>query len=124
MSTLRELLDAVEEADKKSALAGQVARVANDALEAAKTELQAAMVAQGTDIARKEGFTVTNKDKERPNVVDWEAFYGYVKRSGNLHLFERRVSSKAFSEIMESRKGKDMPGVNVFQYQQLQIRRG
>jgi hypothetical protein len=124
MKTLRELLDDVEELDKVNALASQAARAASDELEAAKSLLQNAMVEQGTDIVRKDGFTVTNVDKERPQVVDWDAFYPYVKRSGNMQLFERRISSKAYAEIIESRKGKEIPGVIPFQYQQLQIRRG
>lgn len=124
MTTLRELLDNVEVLDKDAALANQAARVATQALDAAKQLLQEAMAEQGTDIVRKEGFTVTNVEKHRPNVVDWDAFYAYVKRTGALHLLERRVSSKAYSEVLESRKGKDVPGVNDFTYQQLQIRRG
>lgn len=124
MTTLRELLDEVEKLDIEAAHANQAARVASEALEGAKQLLMSAMEEQGTDIVRKEGFTVTLNDKERPNVVDWDAFYQYVKRSGNLQLFERRVSSKAYSEIMESRKSKPMPGVNPFKYRTLAVRRG
>ena len=124
MTTLRELLDRVEELDKQAAHANQAARVASEELEAAKSLLASAMEEQGTDIVRKEGFTVTLNDKERPNVVDWDAFYQYVKRSGNLQLFERRVSSRAYSEIMESRKSKPMPGVTTFKYRALAVRRG
>ncbi len=124
MKTLRELLDDVEVLDKENAQASSAARAASDALEAAKQILQSAMLEQGTDIVRKDGFTVTNVDKERPHVLDWDAFYPYLKRSGNMHLLERRVSAKAYAEIMESRKGKEIPGVTEYKYQQLQIRRG
>lgn len=124
MTTLRELLDEVEAADKDAALASQAARVAAEKLDAAKLLLQLKMQEEGTDIVRKDGFTVSNISKSRPHVVDWDAFYVYVKRSGNLHLLERRVSAKAYSEILESRKAKPVPGVNNFEYQALQIRRG
>lgn len=124
MKTLREALEAVELADQEYAIAGAAARAANDALEAAKAELQGLMVEQGTDIARNEHITVTNVEKERPHVQDWDAFYGYLKRSGDLYLLERRVSSKAFKEVLDLRNGKDLPGVSTFKYQQLSIRRG
>ncbi len=124
MKTLRELLDDVEQLDKISAQANQAARVASENLEGAKSLLMDAMKEQGTDIVRKDGYTATLSDKQRPHVIDWDAFYTFVKRGGHLQLFERRISSKAFTELLESRKSKPIPGANTFDYQTLNIRRG
>ena len=124
MTTLREALDAVTQADAANAVAGAAARATAEALEAAKATLQGLMEEQGTDIARNEDITVTIVDKARPHVQDWDAFYSYLKRSGALQLLERRVSAKAFTEVLESRGGKDVPGVSTYDYKQLSIRRG
>lgn len=124
MATLRELLDAVEKADNVNATAGAAARAAHDKLEIAKQALQDAMIEQGTDVAKKPGLTVTLKPKSRPNVQDWDAFYAFIKRYNHFQLLERRVSGKAFEEVLLSRKGKEVPGTTVFEYQQLSITRG
>lgn len=123
MSTLRELLDAVEVADQEYAIAAGVARAALERLEAAKSSLMTAMNEQGTDIARKEDFRVTIVPKARPNVLDWAAFYAYILESGNPQLLERRVSAKAYEELALQR-GETLPGTDIFEYQSLQIRRG
>lgn len=122
--TLKELIEGVEVADKAYALASQSQRVAAEQLEQAKALLLNEMQTQGTETARVEGFTVSRVAKERPHVQDWDAFYAFIKRSGHLQLFERRVSSKAFKEVLELRNGKDLPGVSTFRYEALQTRRG
>lgn len=122
--TLGQALAAVEEADKNYATASAVSKSCNELLDAAKAALQELMLAQGTDTARNENITVTIVDKERPHVQDWDAFHKFLRRTGDLQLLERRVAAKAFTEILEKRNGKELPGVTVFKYQQLSIRRG
>lgn len=124
MKTLGEALADVEEADKKYVVSSAETKSLNEKLDAAKAALQELMLSQGTDIARNENITVNIVDKERPHVQDWEAFHAFLRRSGDLQLLERRVSAKAFTEILEKRNGKELPGVTVFKYQQLSIRRG
>lgn len=122
--TLKELVDAVEAADKAHALAAQSERAASEELEQSKAALLKEMQDQGTEIARVQGFTVSRVPKERPHVLDWEKFYAFLKRSGHLQLLERRVSSKAFKEVLELRNGEDLPGVSTYRYEALQTRRG
>lgn len=122
--TLKELVDAVETADKAHALAAQAERGASEELERCKAALLKEMQDQGTEITRVDGFTASRVQKERPHVLDWEKFYGYLKRSGNLQLLERRVSSKAFKEVLDMRDGEDLPGVSTYRYEALQTRRG
>lgn len=47
-----------------------------------------------------------------PQVQDWEAFYGYVRKTKRTDLMQRRLSEGAIAEILDS--GKTVPGVVPF----------
>lgn len=120
MSTLRELLDAVEELDREYATASGLARAAQERLDAAKQALMEEMVVQGTTTASKDGFKVKIEDKARPKVLDWPLFYAYILETGYTQLLERRVSAKAYEELALQR-GEVLPGTDIYEYQQLKI---
>lgn len=50
--------------------------------------------------------------KDVPQVKDWEAFHGFVKKTGFFHLLQKRLSSQAVDEVLES--GKTIPGLEIF----------
>ena len=47
-----------------------------------------------------------------PTVVDWPALYSYIRKTDSFELLERRVSSVAYREHLES--DKEVPGVDPF----------
>lgn len=49
-----------------------------------------------------------------PSVVDWGKLMRYIARHKAFHLFEKRVSKSAWVEEVESRRGRDLPGVESF----------
>lgn len=51
--------------------------------------------------------------KEVPQVEDWDAFYKYVKKTGQFDLMQRRLTDAAIKERWEH--GKEIPGVKHFQ---------
>lgn len=55
---------------------------------------------------------VTVVTKEIPKVEDWDAFYKYVKKTGNFDLMQRRLTDAAVKERWEA--GKEVPGVGHF----------
>lgn len=55
---------------------------------------------------------VTVVTKEIPQVKDWEAFYKYVKKTGQFDLLQRRLTDAAIKERWEN--GKEIPGVEHF----------
>lgn len=59
---------------------------------------------------KKANVRVTTK--EVPQVHDWEAFYGYVRKTKRTDLMQRRLSEASISEIIDS--GKAVPGVQLF----------
>lgn len=56
---------------------------------------------------------VTVVTKEIPQVEDWDAFYKYVKKTGNFDLMQRRLTDAAVKERWGA--GKEIPGVKHFQ---------
>jgi hypothetical protein len=47
-----------------------------------------------------------------PQVKDWEAFYKYVKKTGNFDLMQKRLTDTAIKERWDA--GQEVPGVEHF----------
>ena len=56
-----------------------------------------------------------------PKVVDWNAFYGYIKKTDGFHMLERRPSRAAFRELYKAHK--PVPGVEAVEYDEVRTRR-
>lgn len=54
-----------------------------------------------------------------PQVEDWEAFYGYVRKKKNFGLLQRRVSIKAIEELWEDKQV--VPGVVRFNIKKVSL---
>jgi hypothetical protein len=121
MSTLGELLAAVVEADNEASVHRSRLAEADRFLKEAEETLLNAMKEQGVDKVRNDQLTVTLVEKTRPHVTDWETFYKVVSK--HPQLLERRVSAKPFAELLENRRGKAIPGVELYTYETLQKRR-
>lgn len=117
MATLGELLNAVVEADNAASVIRAQLNEADRALREAEEVLLLAMQQEGIDRVRNDHLTVTLATKSRPHVVDWDLFYQTVKK--HPQLLERRVSAKPFAELLESRKGRPIPGVQLYEYASL-----
>jgi len=122
--TIRELVEEVKAADETVARANEAAKLAQQVLDERKDALLAALQAEGLDSAKVDGFSATIRPKRRYGGTDWEKLYAYLKRSGDMQLLERRLSTKACDELIEHRGGKEIPGVSLYEYQALQTRRG
>ena len=91
-----------------------------------KDELELKLIemldALGTDQSRSDLATATITETVVPNVEDWEAFYRYVSREKAFFLLERRVSSTAYRDTLQARKGRKLPGVESFTKRTLSLR--
>lgn len=56
-----------------------------------------------------------------PSVTDWDAFYEYVKENDALYLFEKRVASAPWRELVES--GEQIPGTEPFTKRSINLRK-
>lgn len=60
--------------------------------------------------------------KLRVSIQDFDALQTFVIRKKALHLFERRISTKAFTEMKESLGNKDIPGLSSFEQPALSVK--
>ena len=77
--------------------------------------------AEGTDRGASKKASVSISETEEPDVVDWDAFCAFAKRTGNMHLFQRRVSAPAWRELRAKKKS-EVPGLEVFKKRSLNLR--
>lgn len=117
-----------ELADRIYAMGDDVAK-AEAAAEAVKNERKALesslmnlMAEQQIDSVRGEFATCSISDTTRASIVDFAAFEKFCLRKKSLHLFEKRVAQKALQE-MEETMGKEVPGLQRFTTQRLNVRK-
>ena len=58
---------------------------------------------------------------EEPQVVDWQKFLAWARKTNNLHLVQQRISAPAWREIRAMKKA-EIPGIGVFHKRDLNIR--
>lgn len=76
---------------------------------------------QGMESAKTAAGTASISETILPNVVDWDAFYTYMKEEDALHLLQRRPSAAAFRELNDS--GMTIPGVDAYTQRTIGLRK-
>lgn len=67
--------------------------------------------------------TVTIARLDVPQVEDWKKAERFILRNKALYLYERRISGKAFRELIAERGSKKpIPGIKVFEKVSLNLR--
>lgn len=72
--------------------------------------------------ARGKHGTATLKEKDVPKVVDWDAFYAHIRKTGSFELLQRRPGEGACQERWEAKES--IPGVEKFHKVDLHITEG
>lgn len=75
---------------------------------------------QGVDRISTNGVTLSVSETIVPQVTDWPAVYDYVSQHQAFHLFERRMSSVAYRELIE--QVGQLPGVESFTKRAINMR--
>jgi len=66
--------------------------------------------------------TVSLKETLIAHVLDWDKVYNYILRNKAFHLMQKRISDGAFRELLENRKGKNIPGIDKFNKKGINLR--
>lgn len=74
---------------------------------------------QGVDRLSSNGITLSISENVVPQVTDWNDVYKFVLETGHFQLFERRMSSTAFRELMDSTP---IPGVQPYTKRTINMR--
>lgn len=77
--------------------------------------------AEGTDKCAGKLASVSISTTTVANVLDWEAFNAWVKKTGNFHLYQRRIADAAWREVFDQ-KGTAPPGTQPFHKKRLNLR--
>lgn len=88
---------------------------------ALEAELMHQLDEQGMTKASSIVGTATITETILPNVVDWDAFYGYIKEEDAFHLLQRSPTAAAFREMNSS--GQQVPGVEPYTQRKISLRK-
>lgn len=86
-------------------------------------ELILAMQDSGLTSIKGKKSSAEIKEPVRIGIKDFAEFEKFVYRRKALHLFERRISSKAYNELKDSLGGKSVPGLSEFVQTKINIKK-
>ena len=66
------------------------------------------------------GTTYTSEDMHS-SIKDDNAFFAFVRETGDLDFFERRVTNKHIKEYMAEHDGQLPPGIHVFREKRMRV---
>ena len=89
--------------------------------------LRDAMQAVGTDMARANGHTISIQTRIVPTLKDYDTFGEWFAKEIQDHpeyisLFERRISSPVYRELLETMEGEEIPGIEPFEKWSISLR--
>ena len=77
-------------------------------------QLLTALDAAGIEQGRGRTATGSITETDVPTVKDWEKVYAWIHRNKAWHLFERRLSSVSYRELLAQRSNRAIPGIEKF----------
>lgn len=84
--------------------------------------LIAALDAQGIEQSRVKGLaTATISESIVPQVEDWDKYWAFIGKHKAFYLLERRPAVVAYRELLETRKGRKIPGVTSFKRRTIRL---
>lgn len=84
-------------------------------------QLMLAMADGGLTMIKGKKAKAEVKESLRVSIKDFEILSTFLIRKKWLHLFERRISTKAYEEAKQSLGGKEIPGLSEFIQQRLNV---
>lgn len=94
-----------------------------DTLESIERSLIATAQEQGVEGFRTEFGTAYMETKMLASVADETVFYEFVRTTGDLDFFERRIKASHVKEYAEANGGAQPPGLNIFRELTMKVRR-
>lgn len=77
----------------------------------------------GVDSASVKGVAnVSVSIKKHASVQDWDALLQYMKENDAYYLFQKRISSQPYQELLAQEGLEDLPGCATFEQEDVNIR--
>lgn len=93
------------------------------ALEAIERSLLATANEQGVSGFRTEAGTAYVEERTLASIADDAVFFDFVRQSGDLDFFERRLKVTHVKEYADANHGQFPPGLNIFRENTVKVRR-
>ena len=107
----------------ENAKAEAVDKEFKELLKAVENELLRRADVEGVEGFKTE-FGTTYKDVNMSaSFADEDTFYNFVRKSGDLEFFERRIKIAHLKEYMANHDGQLPPGLNVFREYTMRVRK-
>lgn len=76
-------------------------------------DLLGAMNREGMESVGGKLGTIKIRTTQFVEIVDWGKLQSYVKRTGNIDLFQRRINLGNFKELLDQPRTKAIPGLKM-----------
>lgn len=94
-----------------------------DCLSAIDASFLADANAQGVKGFKTDKGTVYTEERMQASIADEAVFFDFVRESGDLDFFERRLKVGHLREYAEANDGQMPPGLNIFRELSVKVRR-
>jgi hypothetical protein len=94
-----------------------------ETLKAIEIELLRRAQDEGVEGFKTEFGTTYRDVNMSASFADEDTFYKFVRESGDLEFFERRLKIAHLKEYMENHEGQLPPGINVFREYTMRVRK-
>lgn len=92
-------------------------------MDACENSMLAESQRQGVKGFKTDVGTSYTSETLKVSVADADAFYNFVRSTGDLDFFERRVSSKHVEDYMKANEGASPPGLSLFRELAMRVRK-
>jgi len=99
----------------------EVEKGIQERIAAAEAKLMETMEAEGVEKSTGKLATISISETVTGNVTDWGVFWGYILKTKNTQLLQRRVSDPAIRELFALKSS--IPGVEPFTKKRLNVRK-
>lgn len=107
--------------DRKNALNDQIKEIEAE-YKAEQIEIIGMMEAMGIEKSGTTQASCSISRKEVPTLTDFEALQDWVIRTGNLHIFQKRISSTVWKDL-ELLETNGIPGIDTSDIVTLNLRK-
>ena len=94
-----------------------------DCLAAIENTLLATAQEVGTKSFKTDHGTAYIEERMQANIADDQVFFDFVRNSGDLDFFERRLKVGHIKEYSDANAGRVPPGLNIFRELSVKVRR-
>lgn len=96
-------------------------KILNDHMSRIEAAIMEKLDHEQVDQSRGHKATASISESVVPTVTDYEAFSKFVLRHKAIHLLEKRVSSRAYREMLEERG--EVPGLEPYTKRRLNVQK-